>query len=141
MKETKRIYVAPTGANTGLGTKDSPFTTVEAASNEARLAVASGNWASVEVIFLKGEYRIDPIKLTQADSGNADCPVCYKAQDGEEVILSGGITLKRSMFSPVCGEAADRAVSLFRILLRSESEKISALPIYRSSSVLPRRTR
>lgn len=108
MKETKRIYVAPTGANTGLGTKDSPFTTVEAASNEARLAVASGNWASVEVIFLKGEYRIDPIKLTQADSGNADCPVCYKAQDGEEVILSGGITLKRSMFSPVCGEAADR---------------------------------
>jgi hypothetical protein len=72
------VFVAPSGDDSGPGTLDQPFATVERAKREARPGTV--------VTLRGGTYRLtEPFLLRADDSG-----VTYQAYAGEEVVISGG---------------------------------------------------
>ncbi|RSM78695.1 right-handed parallel beta-helix repeat-containing protein [Kibdelosporangium aridum] len=73
-----QFYIDPAGDDSGPGTIDQPFATLDRARAEARPGT---------VITLRaGTYRLtEPLSLSDTDSG-----VTFQAHDGEEVVISGG---------------------------------------------------
>ena len=93
------FYVSKNGSDLNVGTKESPFATVEKAQAEVRKLIENGLSESVSVTVGAGEYAVNGLVFTEKDSGTAECPVTYEA-DGD-VVLNGGITLKAEDFEPV----------------------------------------
>jgi len=80
-----RIYVSPDG-------RDGAVTTLAAAQTKVRELCRDGLTRPVEVILRGGTYNLpEPLKLGPEDSGTADCPVTYRAANGEQVTISGGV--------------------------------------------------
>ena len=100
------FYVPPRGSDENDGSAARPFRTPERAVEAVRGAKQSKK--SVTVCFHAGEYHTRGIRLGEADSGSADCPVIYRACGDGEVILDGGVTLDSYAFRPVSGEARER---------------------------------
>ncbi len=76
-------FVAPDGSDSNPGTIDKPFATIEKARNTVRAMIARG---------------------LGADSGTADCPVVYRAYNGETVNLYGSKELNASKITKVTDE-------------------------------------
>lgn len=69
------VFVDPAGDDSGPGTIDRPFATLDRARQAGTVITLRG-----------GTYRLAaPLSLTAADSG-----VVYQAHEGEEVVISGG---------------------------------------------------
>lgn len=96
------FYVSTKGSDENSGTKDAPFLTIEKAFEAVRNTDKTGR-NSLTVCIEGGEYRISSIELTKEDSGTADCPVTYRAYNGE-VIINGGKNLDAENFSAVTDE-------------------------------------
>jgi hypothetical protein len=84
------FFIAMNGNDTNNGTIQFPFASWERAKDAVRKE--TGN---VTVFFRKGTYYLDnTISFDQADSGSPDRQILYAAYPGEEVVISGAISLK-----------------------------------------------
>ena len=111
-KETVRaqnadLYVAPDGSDEADGSFDNPLATVEKARDLVRAMDKTGR-SGVTVAVKAGEYRINGLTFTQADSGTPQCPVTYCAYGDGEVIFNGGVTLDPAAFRPAGGTLLGR---------------------------------
>jgi len=89
-----QIHVAAQGDDAQSGTADQPLATLQAAREAVRRLKADGLRGPVEVLVHAGTYYLsEPLLLTPEDSGTEACPITYRAADGEEVLLSGGVPL------------------------------------------------
>lgn len=92
------LHVAPGGDDANVGSASRPFATLERARAEIR-AVKKGQGlppGGVAVILHGGLYELErTFELTAEDSGEADAPIVYHAQKGEEVRISGGKQVKK----------------------------------------------
>lgn len=93
----RELYVAPDGndawsgqlSETNAARTDGPFRTLARAQAVARDLEQAGG---VTVVVRGGEYALTaPLSFTAEDSGTSRAPVVYKAAEGEDVRLSGGV--------------------------------------------------
>ncbi len=83
------IYVSALGNDAGTGTKASPFKTIEKARQHVR--TMDKTKGDIIVWIADGLYEVDStINFTSADSGNENCTIYYKAEEGANPIISGG---------------------------------------------------
>jgi hypothetical protein len=93
---------------------DGPFATLARARDAVRAWRRAGGTGPAEVVIGGGNYPMtESFVLGPEDSGTTDAPVTWRAADGQEVRLSGGVTLSAAELTPV----ADPAVAA---KLRSE---------------------
>lgn len=85
-----RIYVSAEGNDdTGSGTKESPFTSIERAKEAVRELSKSDGDIVMEIG--DGFYSLDEtLTFTPEDSGNENCTIYYEAAEGANPIISGG---------------------------------------------------
>ena len=88
--EATDIYVSPKGADAGPGTKAKPLRTL-AAARDAAAAVSRPLQDDIVIRIAGGTYRQrGPLQLGAADSGGNGHEVVYRAQGGQDVLISGG---------------------------------------------------
>lgn len=86
------IYVAPDGDDSGVGTRNAPLRSLDAARDAAR-SLAGKETVTVHVA--DGVYYLpQPLVFTSADSGTEDYPVSYVAENDGRAVLSGGMSLQ-----------------------------------------------
>ena len=99
--EVLELYVAVDGNDAWSGRVESaneagidgPFATFERARDEIRRLRTEGDLPSggVVVEVAGGRYERDQVfELSAQDSGDADCPISYRGQQGKEVRWTGG---------------------------------------------------
>ena len=119
------IYVSVNGSDAdGDGTKEKPYATIPAARDAIRAKKADSGLpdGGITVLIQEGTYRItEPIVLEAGDSGEDGKPITYKAANGAEVIIDGGVKLEASMFEPVNEE--------FKARLQTEDAKANVVQI------------
>jgi len=97
-------HVALNGKDTNAGTRLAPFASLERAKEAVR-ALREGRevpQGGVTVWLHRGEYlRASTFELDQADSGERDRRIVYRALPGAEVRLVGGRMLPTKAFQPV----------------------------------------
>src|SRR5690242_5542736 len=89
------FYVSPSGNDSGDGTLDKPYKTLE----RAKLAVRSVKWqqmgsqiGNIDVMLRNGHYfNAQPIVFTENDSSNYGYKITYKNYPGENPVLVGGV--------------------------------------------------
>ncbi len=86
------VYVSTDGSDTNAGTAAAPFASPQRARDAFRQLKKQGPITEpFEIILRAGEYFLsETLVLTPEDSGTHDCPVIWRAADGERVVLSGG---------------------------------------------------
>ncbi len=101
----KTFYVAENGKDFWSGTlagpnaddTDGPFASIARARDAIReLRKSTGGLPSggVEVIVQGGEYPIsESLEFIREDGGTAESPVIYRAEEGGEVLISGGVRI------------------------------------------------
>ncbi len=88
-------YVAPTGTDTALGTKDHPFGSLAAAKRAVAEDKATGSTNRFDVVMLPGTYFLsEPLVFGPEESGTADAPYTIRAAAGGDVVLSAGLPLQ-----------------------------------------------
>ncbi|MCC6797564.1 MAG: right-handed parallel beta-helix repeat-containing protein [Candidatus Hydrogenedentes bacterium] len=89
---TGAIYVSPSGNDANAGTFEDPFATPDRARHEVRGSNADKR---IKTVVLRGGtyYLEGPLVLDERDSGEEGSPITWRAQDGEEAILAGGIRI------------------------------------------------
>ncbi|GAA3612782.1 right-handed parallel beta-helix repeat-containing protein [Flavivirga amylovorans] len=98
------FYVSNRGNNKSIGTKKSPFKSIEAARDAIRKLKASKGLpkGGIHVILLDGTYHINQtINLTPEDSGTEEAPIVYRGIKRGNVILSGGLEIDTKRFKIV----------------------------------------
>lgn len=86
--QSKKIYVAADGKDSGTGSKASPFASLQKALEV--LKIRSEN-EQVEILIRGGHYELsEPLVFTPDMSGTKDAPVVIHAKGSEKVIVSGG---------------------------------------------------
>ena len=86
---TADIYVAEDGNDSGSGTKDSPFKTLEKAKEAVR--AMSKNKSEIIVEIEDGFYKLaGTVEFDEEDSGTDDSKIIYRAAKGANPIFSGG---------------------------------------------------
>lgn len=98
------FYVSPLGDDTGSGTQDRPFRTIERARKAARRQLAQGAALKqpLTVWLMQGTYCLNKtFELTGEDSGSKAGPVVYRAVAGQEVRLIGGQRIPPEAFQVV----------------------------------------
>ncbi len=105
-KASVNIFVAASGDDANDGTIENPLKTVEAAKNKVREIIKKGYPnGGINVNIREGEYYFDKaVKFSKEDSGTENCPITYKAYNGEKAVIMGGITLPTEKFSTVTDE-------------------------------------
>ncbi len=100
------IYVSPDGDDSGLGTIDSPYASLERARDQVRYLKSENGDDTGATIFLRGgDYQLsETFELNELDSGTAKNPVVYRNYKDEQVRIIGGIKLGRDIFSKVTDE-------------------------------------
>jgi thioredoxin-like negative regulator of GroEL len=96
------LYVAPNGSDTGPGTKERPFATLGRARDAVRALKQKGALpdGGVTLHLREGEYRLgETFQLTEEDSGTAQTPIVYRAYQGEQARVTGGVQVQG--FEPV----------------------------------------
>ena len=93
------FYVDSAAAENGDGSKDKPFSSIEAARDYIR-TLDKSEYSGIRMGLTAGEYRVSGIEFTKEDSGTQNCPISYCAVEGD-VVLNGGVTLSPEPFSPV----------------------------------------
>ena len=85
------FYVAPDGNDTNKGTKEAPFKTITQAQKAVR-AINGSMTGDIEVILREGTYALPAtVNFTEADGGKDGHYVRYKAADGENPLITGGM--------------------------------------------------
>lgn len=86
------FHVAPNGDDSGSGTTDKPFATLERARDAIRELKKAGPLKEPVTVWLRGGVYtvVRTLQLTEEDSGTAAAPVVYRNQPGEKVRLLGG---------------------------------------------------
>lgn len=88
LADTMRMYVSPTGKDSGPGSRSRPFRTLERARDEVRQSRVHGD---VVIELAGGEYILErTLVLGPDDSGSPGAPVTYRAAKGAAAVLSGG---------------------------------------------------
>ena len=98
------LYVSPSGNDSNPGTTSSPFATITGAQNAIRLLKGSTGLPTggINVWLAAGTYNQSAsIQFEAADSGSAACPIVYSAEPGQQVFVTGGLTLNPSGFTLV----------------------------------------
>ncbi|WP_236778455.1 right-handed parallel beta-helix repeat-containing protein [Pseudalgibacter alginicilyticus] len=88
-----KIYVSTKGNDANLGTKTTPLATLIGARNSIRKLKKNKTFQEqgVIVIISDGEYSMkEPLVLLPEDSGTAEYPIIYKAEEGATPVFSGG---------------------------------------------------
>ena len=87
-----KIYVSVSGRDSNPGTKDLPLTSLNGAVNTLRnIKLAGMVSGAVEVIVGEGKYFMaEPLVLNPEDSGTADSPVTFRAEEGTHPVFCGG---------------------------------------------------
>jgi hypothetical protein len=90
------FHVASNGNDSNSGTEAQPFATLAKAQNAVRQWRRSGATTGGATVYLHGgRYEItQPMSLTDEDSGTQDAPVVWQNFKGENVVLSGGRTIR-----------------------------------------------
>ncbi|MDY0168338.1 MAG: right-handed parallel beta-helix repeat-containing protein [Thermoguttaceae bacterium] len=87
-----RIHVSVQGDDAHSGTAAQPLATLRAARDAVRALKAEGLRGPVEVVVGEGVYHLaEPLVLEPDDSGTAEAPVTWRAAEGADVALSGGV--------------------------------------------------
>ncbi len=94
------FWVAPNGDDAAPGTKARPFATIERARDAVRgLRKAGLPKGGVTVWLRRGTYTLkESLAFGPQDSGAPGSPIVYRAADGEDVWLSGGVIAPPSAF-------------------------------------------
>ncbi len=101
------FHVAPEGDDGNPGTADRPFATLRRARDAVREVKSKQGLSQggAAVVVRGGSYVVsETLKLTEADSGEPEAPIVYRAAPGETPRFTGGVEL--AGFKPV----ADRQV-------------------------------
>lgn len=86
------VYVSPDGSDESAGTIEQPFATIDRARIEVRKLPRE---RPVCVALRKGKYLLKHgLQWTAEDSGKPDAPILYRAFENEQVVISGGLTIK-----------------------------------------------
>lgn len=93
------IYVSKSGSDSNIGTKESPFLTIEKAIQELSTIDRTGR-DNIVVSIESGSYHINNINLGVGQSGTEDCQVIFTSSGGN-VVLNAGVQLKSSDFVSV----------------------------------------
>jgi len=105
---------------------DGPFATLTRAREALRQWRRAGGSGPVEVTIGGGTYRLtDSFVLGAEDSGTPDAPVVWRAADGQEVRLSGGVTLTAADLAPVSDPAV---AATLRPDVRAQVRQIELAP-------------
>ncbi len=98
LKDAVNIYIGLDGNDVkGNGSYDKPYKTLEMAQGAARKYVSQ--LIPVNIIFKEGIYQMEkPFYIGEADTGFKTAPVTYMAEEGKEVIFSGGTKLNPNAF-------------------------------------------
>jgi len=97
------IHVAPGGNDANPGTAAKPVATLVRARDAARGVLAKGLTEDLHVVVHGSVYRLaEPLVLGPEDGGTAEHAVVWRAADGQEPVISGGL--------PVTGWRQDGAV-------------------------------
>jgi hypothetical protein len=95
-------YVSQDGNDAWTGTlaapnefsSDGPFITLERAQDAVRALKLAGPLPAggVKVVLRGGRYALKKtVEFTAEDAGTAEAPICFAAQPGEKVFLTGGV--------------------------------------------------
>ncbi len=89
------LYVAPEGADTAAGGRNTPLKSFCGARDRLRaLRGVSPLKEPITVWFADGEYALDkPVEFLPLDSGTAECPIVYRAREGAKPRFTGGVRL------------------------------------------------
>lgn len=100
------IHVAARGKDANPGTQAQPFATLERARDEIRRLKQAGPLKeAVAVVVHGGTYHAGAtLTLGAEDSGTEAAPIVWRAAQGEEVRLSGGVALPVESFLMVDDE-------------------------------------
>lgn len=94
------VYVAPDGDGEGDGSREHPFRTLARARDAVRGLRTGGIRGPVCVRIRSGEYPVTrTFELTAEDSGTAEAPVVYRAEEMGKALFYGGARLRG--FAPV----------------------------------------
>lgn len=100
------LHVAPGGEETADGTAERPLGSLAAARDRIRQIRSQRGLPAGGVVVLVhgGEYRLrETWELGREDSGTAASPIVYRAAEGEQPVLTGGVLLRH--FTPVTDPA------------------------------------
>ncbi len=87
-----RIYVSPNGNDNASGEQSTPIASLQRA---AELARTKAGKIAVTIYLAGGNYRLtEPLKLGVNDGGTENAPVQWRAMQGENPVISGGIPVK-----------------------------------------------
>ena len=128
----EKIYVSPLGNDNNTGVFDSPLKTPSYARDKAKSLVDGGFKGEINVIFREGIYEFtDTFEITKEHSGNENVKIKYCAYENEEVIFSGGITIKGSEFKKLTNEDTDGRIeeTVKDKILCLDLKKYSSLPL------------
>jgi hypothetical protein len=90
-----QLHVSPKGDDTGAGTGQSPFRTVEQARNEAYKTKGD-----VTIFLHEGVYRLSaPLVFTPKSGGNNES-LTVRAYSGEKAVISGSAILENLQWKP-----------------------------------------
>lgn len=103
------LYVASQGDKGGDGSKDAPFLSLKEARDAIRAFRKAQPEAAAEKFIVRigtGTYQLDStFTLTAEDSGTAESPVVYRAEQPGESRFEGGIRLKPTDFKKITDSA------------------------------------
>ena len=100
------LHVATDGCDTGDGSVDRPFATLEQARDTIRELDRTG-FSGATVYMRGGVYEIvQTFVLNTRDSGSEDFPITYTSFPGEVAVIYGGKVLPPEAFGPVTDPTA-----------------------------------
>ncbi len=114
-----RLHIAVNGRDNGSGAlaepdargNDGPFATLDRARDAVREWRRTGGGGPAEVVIGAGTYRLtESFVLGPEDSGTANAPVVWRAAEGLEVRLIGGVEVTASELKPVTDPATLNAL-------------------------------
>jgi len=89
------FYVSPSGNDSYPGTREKPFASIGKATDAVRSELQSKQHADIRVYLKGGVYQLEsPLFFKPKDAGRENFQVIYKAMEGEEPIISGGVQIK-----------------------------------------------
>ncbi|MBR5453013.1 MAG: hypothetical protein IKV54_02945, partial [Clostridia bacterium] len=118
------IYVDGTAEDGGDGSKDTPFKSITEAQAKIREIKAGDGLpeGGITVLLASGEYRVtETISFNEEDSGTAESPIRYMSAEKNGAVLTGGISIPASEFSPLSEEE--------KALINDEAAKDKVLKI------------
>ncbi len=125
------LYVSPSGADTNKGGADAPLASLAAAQKAAQ---AFAGKESVTVHVADGIYYLpEALVFTAADSGTAELPISYTAQNEGGAILSGGslLSLEWSEYKDGIYQASVPAgLEIDQLFINGTNQRMARYPNY-----------